>query len=121
MSSSIHNINKGHIGKLRAALYDCDAARLREQLRGVFAPDCEVHLAHPLEDLDGVGVFEPDARIDRGAARMMPGYCGCASGGMLVIKGLFWSRGDKAGQVMPQLMAACGSFQAMPYSSLPPS
>ena len=59
MSKSIHNINKSLIGKLRDALYDCDAATLREQLREVFAADCQIHLAFPFEDLYG-----PDALVD---------------------------------------------------------
>ena len=59
MTESIHNLNKVRFGKFRAALYDCDASRLRGQLNEVFAPDCEVHLANPLETLDGVaGLYE---------------------------------------------------------------
>ena len=54
MSASIHNQNKERIGHLRAALYDCDAGRLRGQLAEIFAPDCLVQIANPLETLDGV-------------------------------------------------------------------
>jgi hypothetical protein len=55
----IHTRNKQLIGKLRAALYDCDAAALESQLNEVLAPDCQVHLAFPFEDLDGpAGLFE---------------------------------------------------------------
>lgn len=51
--------NKQLIGKFRAALYDCDEAVLKDQLHEVFAPDCEIHLAFPFEDLDGPdGLFE---------------------------------------------------------------
>ncbi len=54
--SSVHTQNKAFIGKFRAALYDCDPALLHDQLREVFAPNCQIHLAFPLEDVDG-----PDA------------------------------------------------------------
>ncbi len=49
----IHQRNRDLIGEYRAALYDCEVSALREQLRSVFAADCEIHLAHPFEDLDG--------------------------------------------------------------------
>ena len=59
MSKSIHNQNKERLGAFRAALYDCDASRLRGQLNEIFAPDCLVQLAHPLETLEGVtGLYE---------------------------------------------------------------
>ncbi len=59
MTESIHNRNKDRIGALRAALYDVDAAALRGQLGEIFARDCLVQLAHPLETLDGVaGLYE---------------------------------------------------------------
>jgi len=59
MAESIHNQNKERIGELRAALYDCDGGRLRGQLAEIFAPDCLVQLANPLETLDGVaGLYE---------------------------------------------------------------
>ena len=50
---SIHNRNKERIGALRAALYDIDAGALRGQLGEIFAADCLVQLANPLETLDG--------------------------------------------------------------------
>ncbi len=53
MSESIHNINKRRIGDLRAALYDIEPAKLPAQLGELFAADCEVHLAHPLEEMTG--------------------------------------------------------------------
>ena len=53
MSPSIHNLNKDRINILRAALYDIQPSQLQTQLNEVFAPDCEIHLAHPFEDLDG--------------------------------------------------------------------
>ena len=59
MTESIHNQNKARIGDLRAALYDIDAAALRRQLNEIFARDCLVQLANPLETLDGVdGLYE---------------------------------------------------------------
>ncbi len=54
MTIDIHRQNKQLIGKFRAALYDCDEAVLKSQLHEVFAPNCEIHLAFPFEDLDGV-------------------------------------------------------------------
>jgi hypothetical protein len=60
MTIDIHQHNKRLIGKFRAALYDCDEVVLKEQLHEVFAPDCEVHLAFPFEDLAG-----PDALFEQ--------------------------------------------------------
>jgi len=45
--------NKQLISQFRAALYDCDTAQLETQLQDVFAPDCEIHLTFPFEDLTG--------------------------------------------------------------------
>ena len=53
MTTDIHNANKKRIGELRAALYDIDAGKLPAQLDGVFAADCDIHLAHPLEQMTG--------------------------------------------------------------------
>ena len=53
MTISIHNRNKTRINAVRAALYDIERERLRDRLGEVFAPDCEIHLATPFEDLDG--------------------------------------------------------------------
>ena len=59
MKASIHNQNKERLAALRGALYDCDEGRLRGQLNEIFAPDCLVQLAHPLETLDGAaGLYE---------------------------------------------------------------
>ena len=59
MAESIHNRNKARLGGFREALYNCDAGRLRRQLDEIFAADCAVHLAHPLEDLLGAaGLYE---------------------------------------------------------------
>jgi len=49
--------NKQIIGKFRAALYDCEPGALNQQFSEVFAPDCEIHLAFPFEDLDGPGAL----------------------------------------------------------------
>ena len=57
--TDIHQQNKQLIGQLRAALYDIDKGQLKKQLNEVFAPDCEIHLAFPFEDLAGAdGLFE---------------------------------------------------------------
>lgn len=45
--------NNNLIGNFRSALYDCDPAQLKDQLTSFFAPDCEIHLAFPFEDLNG--------------------------------------------------------------------
>lgn len=59
MTVDTHQGNKQLIGKFRTALYNCEAAALKGQLREIFAPDCEIHLAFPFEDLDGPdGLFE---------------------------------------------------------------
>lgn len=60
MSTSIHQQNKELINKFRAALYDVDSAKLKTQLNDIFAPDAEIHLAFPFEDLDG-----PDALFEQ--------------------------------------------------------
>ena len=59
MPNEIHVHNKQLIGRFRAALYDCDPSQLKNQLRDIFAPDCQVQLAFPFEDLEGPdGLFE---------------------------------------------------------------
>jgi predicted ester cyclase len=45
--------NKLFIGKLRAALYDCESTKLKAQLQEFFSADCEIHLTFPFEDLTG--------------------------------------------------------------------
>lgn len=60
MSTNIHQQNKALINRLRAALYDIDSTKLKEQLNDIFAPDAEIHLAFPFEDLDG-----PDALFEQ--------------------------------------------------------
>jgi predicted ester cyclase len=57
MSINIQQQNKEFIGKFRAALYDCEPSALKSQLQKVFAPDCEIHLTNPFEDLDGPAAF----------------------------------------------------------------
>ncbi|MEM6282916.1 MAG: polyketide cyclase [Chloroflexota bacterium] len=57
--ASIHERNKQLIQPLRDALYNIDPERLQSQLRKVFSPEAEIHLAFPFEDLDGPdGLFE---------------------------------------------------------------
>ncbi len=59
MIMDINRHNKQLISVFRAALYDCDETALKSQLREVFAPDCEIHLAFPFEDSVGPnGLFE---------------------------------------------------------------
>ena len=66
MSESIHNINKRRVGDFRAALYDIDGGKLRAQLAELFAADCAVHLAHPLEQMTG-----PAQLYDQGYAPLL--------------------------------------------------
>ena len=51
--------SKNRFGDFRAALYDCDAARLGRQLRMLCSQICDVILPYPLGKVDG-----PDALID---------------------------------------------------------
>ncbi len=60
MTTDIHQQNKQFIKKFRNALYDCDATQLQNQLRKIFASDCEIHLTFPFEDLYG-----PDALYEQ--------------------------------------------------------
>jgi predicted ester cyclase len=53
MSNNIHQQNKKQIGKLRAALYNIEERKLKDQLNEIYTPDCEIHLAFPFEDLHG--------------------------------------------------------------------
>jgi predicted ester cyclase len=53
MTTDIHQRNKQLVTQFRAALYDCDAATLKNQLREIFAPDCVIHLTFPFGDLIG--------------------------------------------------------------------
>lgn len=49
----IHQNNRQLIGEYAATLYDCNEELLKQQLYKTFAPDCQIHLAFPFEDLDG--------------------------------------------------------------------
>ncbi len=51
--------SKTRFDDFRAALYDCDATRLRQQLRALCGSSCDVTLAHPLGKVEG-----PDALFD---------------------------------------------------------
>lgn len=53
-SITTHQANKQLVGRLRAALYDCNPETLATQLAQVIAPNCTVHLTFPFEDLDGL-------------------------------------------------------------------
>jgi predicted ester cyclase len=59
MTSDIHQQNKQLINQFRAALYDCDAATLKNQLCAIFAPNGVIHLTFPFGDLLGA-----DALLD---------------------------------------------------------
>jgi predicted ester cyclase len=61
MALDIHQHNRQLIGQFRTALYDCDAAALKNQLREIFTPDCDIHLAFPFEDLAGPDVLFEEA------------------------------------------------------------
>ena len=49
----IHNQNKNLIHKLRSALYDCEATRLKAQLIDLFSPEASLHLSFPFETVTG--------------------------------------------------------------------
>ncbi len=51
--ADVHAQNKALLTPLRAALYDYQADALQAALKQLFRPDAVVHLATPLEDLDG--------------------------------------------------------------------
>lgn len=51
--ADVHALNKALLTPLRAALYDYQADALQAALKQLFRPDAVVHLATPLEDLDG--------------------------------------------------------------------
>ena len=51
--ADVHALNKAALAPLRAALYDYQADALQAALKQLFRPDAVVHLATPLEDLDG--------------------------------------------------------------------
>lgn len=53
MTSNIHNQHKQLLVPWRRAMYDIDSTQLKQQLQDMFAPDCVIHLAHPLGSLSG--------------------------------------------------------------------
>ncbi len=66
---NIHDQNKTLIHSLRAALYDLELDRLEGQLGAVFAPDAEIQLAFPFENVPGpTALFE----IYRALAHAVP-------------------------------------------------
>ncbi|MEL6403723.1 MAG: ester cyclase [Chloroflexota bacterium] len=54
LALSVHDQNKERIQILRDALYNVDRKQLANQLKTVFHPECDVHLAFPFQYLDGV-------------------------------------------------------------------
>lgn len=52
-AADVHARNKATLAPLRAAQYDYQADALQAALQQVFRPDAVVHLATPLDDLDG--------------------------------------------------------------------
>ena len=54
---NIHRQNKQLIQPLREALYNVEPRNLKLVLGEVFAPDAEIHLAFPFEDIDGPGAL----------------------------------------------------------------
>lgn len=56
---NIHEQNKQLIEPFRKALYDFDLATAKVVMTEVFAPDADIHLCFPFEDLDGAdGLLE---------------------------------------------------------------
>ena len=51
--ADVHAFNKAALAPLRVALYDYQSDALQAALKQLFQPDAVVHLATPLEDLDG--------------------------------------------------------------------
>ena len=58
--------SKSRFAEFRAALYDCDAERLREALASLCSDDCSVKLAHPMKWTTG-----PDALFDKAYAPLL--------------------------------------------------
>lgn len=56
-----HAQNKALVASLRSAMYDWTADGVQAALAQTFAPDADVHLAHPFEDLDGGAGWYRDA------------------------------------------------------------
>ena len=50
---NVHDRNRQLIRNLGSALYDLDPAGLGTQLEDIFAPEAQIHLSFPFEDLDG--------------------------------------------------------------------
>lgn len=58
--------SKLRFGEFRAALYDCDASRLRGQLSALCSPGCSIKLAHPMGSITG-----PDALYKKAYAPLL--------------------------------------------------
>ena len=61
MTDELHARNRAALTPLRRALYDCEPESVLRALQAVFHPQAVVHLATPLEDLEG-----PHGLFDRG-------------------------------------------------------
>ena len=59
MTQDVHARNKAALAPMRRAQCDYDPGHVLATLRDVFLPDAAVHLATPLEDLDGAqGLYD---------------------------------------------------------------
>lgn len=66
--SADHESNRRLLTPMRAAMYNYDPTTVSSALRDLFAPDAEVHLAYPFEDLDGAAGWLGDAVTPLAAA-----------------------------------------------------
>jgi len=66
--TDIHNQNKALLAPVRAAMYDWTHDGVQAALHAAFAPEAEVHLAFPFEDLDGATGLYRDALAPLAAA-----------------------------------------------------
>ena len=109
-SIDVHRQNKQLVGKFRAALYDCDVSALPGQLREVFAPACEIHLAFPFEDLAG-----PEALFAEAYGPLLQAVPDLERRDFIVM----------AGPVNDQNWVGCGGFYTgvfeRPWLGIPPT
>lgn len=108
--SNIHQYNKECIAQLRAALYDCDVTKLQGQLRDIFVPNCEIHLAFPFEDLDG-----PDELFEKAYRPLATAVPDLERHDFIVM----------AGEARGQNWVGCGGFYTgvfeQPWLDIPPT
>lgn len=55
--SELHSHHKTLIAPFRAALYEGDLARIRQEMDKLFAADCLFHMCHPFGDITGVDAY----------------------------------------------------------------